>query len=105
MLFEYIEMLPSFHRRRDGMYLLKEPQLTLNIILSFKLSCAKFVFLSSEEVNKVYKASSKVKGSSKVFFTILLSHIFIFVCLFVLSGWLVGFGFGFCFLFPSSVPR
>lgn len=49
MLFEYIEMLPAFHkRRRDGMYLLGEPLLTLSIILIFKLSCA-----SSKEVNKV----------------------------------------------------
>ncbi|KAM4899342.1 uncharacterized protein FYW23_004880 isoform 1-T1 [Sylvia borin] len=40
-------------RRRDVMYLLREPQLTLSIILIFKLSLAEFVFLSSEEVNKV----------------------------------------------------
>lgn len=54
MLFEYIERLPSFHRkRRDGMYLLAESELTLSIILIFKLSCARFVFLSFEEVNKV----------------------------------------------------
>lgn len=53
MLSEYVEMFPSFHgRRRGGMCLLREPPLIFNIILIFRLSCARFVFLCSKGVNK-----------------------------------------------------
>lgn len=107
MLFEYIEILPSFHRRRrDGRYVLGEPQLTLTINLIFKLSCAKFVFLSSEKVKKVagIRLLPKKKAPPRYCLQFSLLHF----SLFFIFGWLVGLvlvGFGFCFLFPGSVPR
>lgn len=51
VLSEYVEEFPSFHsRRRGGMHLLREPSLTFSIILMFRLTCAKFVFLCFTEV-------------------------------------------------------
>lgn len=54
MLSEYVEMFLSFHGSgRGGMHLLGGAPLTFGIILMFRLSCAKFVFLCSKEVSKM----------------------------------------------------